>query len=431
MIQTLPDLTAYQLEKCINKAVENANKQKLSASDNSILSIRNSLQKQLGVFASELLNCLAFDKVVPPNLVSTRPEVNLQRSGPASGPKNSFSSFIKMATFTLPRPIIHIVKPNDVLWTICNNKGYKNLSVDEVCLWNGISKTSTIFPGNQLWLYDRTNPIISEIIRVYGVNADMHTLIDPGKLNPFFTNTNFIKNTYYFNVKIGAPHKDVSAIVYLDLSVTVYSCAALEISYFSVSITNSSLDLVVLINPTTYQMLMEGSRFQNLRLKSEENIDNTSLKKSWCDNTGVYVTGIVLTAEDVYNNFYHNHKTYTTTKGVVKNIYKPNGAVRSARAGQFANISTTVKIAGTAGSALMSAQAGTKIYNGNANIFDYSDFSVGTAGVASGFAELGGYSIPYVGEFVALYSWGRLWFDLGAKYGPSKWYGDDNNSWFK
>jgi RHS repeat-associated protein len=154
----------------------------------------------------------------------------------------------------------------------------------------------------------------------------------------------------------------------------------------------------------------------------------------WYDNAGVYITGAVLTVEDVYNNFYHNHTTYTTTGGVTKNIYKANGTVRSARAAQFATTSTAIKIAGTAGTALMTAQAGTKIYNGSATAWDYGDFMVGSVGTVAGAAELIGgasYAVPGVGEAVAAYAWFRLWFDLGAQYGPSKWYGNDDTRWFK
>jgi len=46
-----------------------------------------------------------------------------------------------------------------------------------------------------------------------------------------------------------------------------------------------------------------------------------------------------------------------------------------------------------------------------------------------------GVQIPYVGEFVAVYGTLRLTWDvfynLGANYGPSKWYGTDNTRWFK
>ena len=94
--------------------------------------------------------------------------------------------------------------------------------------------------------------------------------------------------------------------------------------------------------------------------------------------------------------------------------------------------STTIKIAGTAGTALMTAQAGTKIYNGNATGWDYSDFTVGSIGTATGAAQLlGTATVPGVGEAVAAYAWFRLWYDLGANYGPSKWYGSNDSKWFE
>jgi hypothetical protein len=156
--------------------------------------------------------------------------------------------------------------------------------------------------------------------------------------------------------------------------------------------------------------------------------------RSWYDNAGVYITGAFLTAEDIYNNYFHNHSTYITTKGVVKNIYKANGAVRSLRAAKFARNSMTLKILGTIGTALMAAQAGTKIYNGSATALDYGDFTVGSVGTVAGAAELIGgvsYAVPGLAEAVAAYAWFRLWYDLGAQYGPSKWYGNDDTRWFK
>jgi RHS repeat-associated protein len=84
---------------------------------------------------------------------------------------------------------------------------------------------------------------------------------------------------------------------------------------------------------------------------------NAAGQGSGLTNWELYLTGAVLTAEDVYNNFGHNHTTYTTTGGVTKNIYKANGAVRSARAAQFARTSTAVKVLGTTGTVLMTGVA--------------------------------------------------------------------------
>ncbi|MFZ5430467.1 MAG: RHS repeat-associated core domain-containing protein, partial [Bacteroidota bacterium] len=173
---------------------------------------------------------------------------------------------------------------------------------------------------------------------------------------------------------------------------------------------------------------------------SEQSIANEAIGKARMNsvgsgggqtNWGLYITGAVLTAEDIYNNFYHNHTTYKTLGGEIKNIYKSNGTVRSARAAQFARTSLAIKTAGNVGTGLMTATAGYNIYTGNSTVLDYGDFSVGTIGLIGVGASYAGYAIPGIGQGVAAYSWSRLWFDLGANYGPSKWYGNDNSKWFK
>lgn len=156
-----------------------------------------------------------------------------------------------------------------------------------------------------------------------------------------------------------------------------------------------------------------------------------SVQRGWNDNMGVYITGAVLKTENVNNNYDHNHSTYTTTKGVVKKIYKANGDVRSARAAQFARTSTIVKTLGNVRTGLMTTTADYNVYIGNATALDYGDFTVGTFGLMGTGSSYAGCTIPVIGEGVALYSWGRLWFDLGANYGPSKWYRDDDTRWFK
>jgi len=156
-------------------------------------------------------------------------------------------------------------------------------------------------------------------------------------------------------------------------------------------------------------------------------------RSQWYDNLGVYATGAILTAEDIYNNFGHNHTSYPTTRGGMKDFgdYKRISDY-SDQALKYKKISNNIKILGALGSALMTAQAGTKIYNEEATAWDYGDFTVGAAGTVTGAAELLGLStVPVVGEVVAAYSWFRLWYDLGDKYGPSKWYGTDDRKWFK
>jgi hypothetical protein len=157
-------------------------------------------------------------------------------------------------------------------------------------------------------------------------------------------------------------------------------------------------------------------------------------------NWGTFLTGALFTVEDVYNNFGHNHTTYTTTQGLTKNIYKTNGAVRSARAVQFANASKVVKWAGVAGTTFMTGVATYNIvddmsHNRSISGWDIADGSVGAIGLTgAGLSSVGIISNPVgwgVGAGVATYSWGRLWFDLGSNYGPSTWYGTNNHKWFK
>lgn len=136
----------------------------------------------------------------------------------------------------------------------------------------------------------------------------------------------------------------------------------------------------------------------------------------------------------LYNNFFHNHTTYFLKNGTERTILNAQREVRinSSLARNAANVSTTVKILGAAGSALMTGVAVHHIRSGKGKAIDYGDATVGAVGTVAGAAELLGLgTIPVVGEGVALYSWGRLWWDLGAEYGPSTWYGDDDTKWIK
>jgi RHS repeat-associated protein len=147
--------------------------------------------------------------------------------------------------------------------------------------------------------------------------------------------------------------------------------------------------------------------------------------------SGLNVAGALLAIEDIYNNFVHDHTRYVTTKGLVKNIYTNAGKVRSAQAAEALTASKAVKYAGEIGTALMTAQAGYKIANGKAQSIDVCDFTVGTVGLTSaGIEYFTVYTIPYVGEGVALYGWFRLVWDLGQEYGPSTWFGDDDSKYF-
>lgn len=131
--------------------------------------------------------------------------------------------------------------------------------------------------------------------------------------------------------------------------------------------------------------------------------------------------GGVLTLEGGYNSFFHNHTTYKTTKGITKNIYKPNGAVRSARAAKFASTSKIVKGAGVVGTAFMTGVAGYNIVNSLNNGSavsgkDVADFSVGAVGLGTSvLVAVGLVSNPIgwvIGGGVTLYSIGSFAYDL-------------------
>ena len=147
--------------------------------------------------------------------------------------------------------------------------------------------------------------------------------------------------------------------------------------------------------------------------------------RMWYDNSAIYLTGALFTAEDIYNNYVHNHTTYKTTRNKTANIYKPNGKFNSDRAAQFAKTSRNVKFLGIFGSAFMTAQAASKINNGyNVTAWDYSDLTVGSTATLVGSAELIGgasYTIPGFGQAVAAYAWFRLWYEIGAEHGMSTW----------
>ena len=139
----------------------------------------------------------------------------------------------------------------------------------------------------------------------------------------------------------------------------------------------------------------------------------------------------ILAAGGFYNDFMHEHEFYRTTKNVLKPIYKSNGAARSARAANFATASKSLKVFGTVGGAVSTGMSYNKIITGQSSTIDYIDAGVGTAGLGAAAASSAGYAVPYVGQIAAIYGAIRFSYDMEASYGPSKWYGSDNNSWFK
>ena len=149
--------------------------------------------------------------------------------------------------------------------------------------------------------------------------------------------------------------------------------------------------------------------------KFDYNDDQQRINLTW-------ITGGVLTFEDVYNNFIHDHKYYKTTNNARRGIYKKPGVFRSPQAAKYALRSTIVEWAGVAGTVLMTASALDNISMGKGTIVDISDASVGTIGLIGTASSYYGYAIPGVGQGVALYAWARMWWDLGAEYGPSKWF---------
>ncbi len=112
---------------------------------------------------------------------------------------------------------------------------------------------------------------------------------------------------------------------------------------------------------------------------------------------------------------------WSTGNQYVKNLYSVSKVGNGVSAG--ANVVTT-------------GIAYYQIANGTQQPITYVDAGVGTMGIiASGASYFYGVQIPVVGEFVAVYGVTRVtwdvFFNLGANYGPSKWYGTDDTRWFK
>lgn len=117
--------------------------------------------------------------------------------------------------------------------------------------------------------------------------------------------------------------------------------------------------------------------------KIEEVLVTGKAKKS-TNNSKDYL-GLSFSSTDVslgtHNDFLYNHKTYPTTKGIEKNIFKPNGEVRSLQAGKYLKYSKYVKGSALIGSAVSTGYAGYKISNGTATTIDYVDGGVGGIGI--------------------------------------------------
>jgi hypothetical protein len=141
---------------------------------------------------------------------------------------------------------------------------------------------------------------------------------------------------------------------------------------------------------------------------------------------GTWLSGFDFAA-GVYSEYVHNHTTYTTTKGIEKNIIKANGQIRSARAARFARASNLVRGVAVVGSVLSTGYSTLQVYNQwdaggikNVNGWDATDAGVGMLGLgATGAVYLGLMSNPVgwgIGVGVLIYSGSRLAYDLNNEH---------------
>lgn len=156
-------------------------------------------------------------------------------------------------------------------------------------------------------------------------------------------------------------------------------------------------------------------------------------------NNAFVEASILLGALGSLGNFGERSKaTFRLTNGNYNgNVFSPKIYPKGWNGGSVADI-TTYKLSSlgkglSTGAAVFSTGISYyEIGTGNARPITYVDAGVGTVGLgASASSYFWGVQIPVVGEVVALYGWTRLWMDLGAIYGPSKWYGPDDTKWFK
>jgi RHS repeat-associated protein len=170
------------------------------------------------------------------------------------------------------------------------------------------------------------------------------------------------------------------------------------------------------VNNKTFQLVVDGNNKVVYYNSTGFVVPVVSANSGGADNpfTMLDAAGGLLTLEDIYNNFIHNHKTYTTTKGVIRNI----ADVRSARAAQFASASKFVKRVGVLGTVLMTGQAYIHIFNDKATNLDWSDATIGTLGLVAAVVALSNpigwvaVGITAIGYGVATYSTVRLGVDL-------------------
>jgi hypothetical protein len=144
-------------------------------------------------------------------------------------------------------------------------------------------------------------------------------------------------------------------------------------------------------------------------------------------NGGTDDLGLALSAASfgtgVYADYLHNHKTYTTTAGETRSIYKANGKYRSANAARYGQMSKYIKGLGVAGAIVSTGYSANNVYNqykaggvGNINPLDATDVGVGVIGLGTtGLVAVGLVSNPVgwvIGIGVTVYFGGRLIYDL-------------------
>lgn len=139
-------------------------------------------------------------------------------------------------------------------------------------------------------------------------------------------------------------------------------------------------------------------------------------------NYGLLLSAMDLMASDYASNV-HNHSTYSTTKGITKDIYKSNGEYRSARAARFGRLSKFVSRSSIALSIASTTYAGMELLGQykqggvkGIKVGTAADFGVGVVGLGTTAAvALGLVSNPVgwvVGTGILIYSGVRLVNDI-------------------
>lgn len=147
----------------------------------------------------------------------------------------------------------------------------------------------------------------------------------------------------------------------------------------------------------------------------KSNLLTSASNQKWYDNLGVYSTGVILTIEDVYNNFVYNHTSYPTTRGYMKDFsdYKKVTHL-SDQALKYKKLSSRIKGLGNLGTGLMTIQSVNRFIDGDRTILNSTDGIVGILGLGNAFVSRWGMGSPKIGPFVAYYGAFRLLYDFCA-----------------